>query len=580
MDSLSLGLLGPFHSARDGRSISGLTAGRLRALLAYLAVEADRVHLRQTLADFFFPESSQTEANNQLRYALSNLRTLIGDREASPPFLTITRETLQFNLACHYWLDTELFEALGCEDDAGRLAQAVSVYRGPFLEGVVVDNSEPFEQWMSWRREQYERLMLSILRRLVAQHEQRGDYEQALANARRQLEMDPWLESAHRQVMRALALSGQRGAALSHYHACERVLAEELGAEPEDETNALYERIRLGQLADTQALGQYHVRPPVLTLGPTAPDAPFVGRADELARLDAHLEASIAGRGRVVFVVGGPGGGKTALLNEFAVRTAAMRDDVVIAAGCCSIFGHADDFSYPACQIVNQLVGNREFSCSEFSFDRDDIDSASDGQGDDDSADGDHAFALGSSDLTRTMIEILTEVGPNLLDVYVPVPYLISATNKVERWPRGSGSRDEWIRRLLAVANADSAGQADGRAGVHRYSADGLNLPGGLPSALTVQPASAVDPGHRIPGPAPSSHLAPRQLAVVRHRHPALSSSTGRGRGVLPNPGDWRVPAQRTGCRRTGVSGIGRVCDRPASASTSARGDGATAALR
>ncbi len=44
----------------------------------------------------------------------------------------------------------------------------------------------------------------------------------------------------------------------------------------------------------------------------------FVAREGELARLGGFLEEVLKGQGRVVFVTGGPGRGKTALLDEFA----------------------------------------------------------------------------------------------------------------------------------------------------------------------------------------------------------------------------------------------------------------------
>jgi len=56
--------------------------------------------------------------------------------------------------------------------------------------------------------------------------------------------MEPWREEAHRQLMRILAHSGQRSAALAQYKVCRRILAEELGVEPDAETQALYARIR------------------------------------------------------------------------------------------------------------------------------------------------------------------------------------------------------------------------------------------------------------------------------------------------------------------------------------------------
>ena len=64
--------------------------------------------------------------------------------------------------------------------------------------------------------------------------------------ARRCLQLEPWDEQAHRQVMQALALQGQRSAALAQYEACRKALAEELGVEPEPETTRLYQGIRAG----------------------------------------------------------------------------------------------------------------------------------------------------------------------------------------------------------------------------------------------------------------------------------------------------------------------------------------------
>ncbi|GEM_PF-4922558 len=60
----------------------------------------------------------------------------------------------------------------------------------------------------------------------------------------RQIEIEPYREEAHQQLMRILARSGQRSAALAQYEKCRRILAQELGLEPAQETRALYEHIR------------------------------------------------------------------------------------------------------------------------------------------------------------------------------------------------------------------------------------------------------------------------------------------------------------------------------------------------
>ena len=89
--------------------------------------------------------------------------------------------------------------------------------------------------------------MLQALHRLAAAYQELGEYEVALPHAWRQVEMDPWQESAHRQVMALLALSGQRAAALAQYETCRRLLKAELGTEPSPQTQQLVEQLRSGE---------------------------------------------------------------------------------------------------------------------------------------------------------------------------------------------------------------------------------------------------------------------------------------------------------------------------------------------
>ena len=134
-----------------------------------------------------------------------------------------------------------------------RLAQAVELYRGDFLAGFALPDSAAFEEWALIRREQLHQQALDALDTLATAHERRGDAAALCRYARRQLALEPWREQAHRQLMRGLALSGDRGAALAQYEACRRVLAAELGIEPEVETTALYEQIRTNELRIEQA---------------------------------------------------------------------------------------------------------------------------------------------------------------------------------------------------------------------------------------------------------------------------------------------------------------------------------------
>lgn len=330
MAHLALALLGPFQATLDGLPVEGLTSPRLRALLAYLAVERGREYPREQVASLLWPERPDQEALSALRYALSKLHAALGDRRsagdrrlaadgrAPSPFLLVSRTTIGFNTASDHWLDVAEFEQMTSQDmiglrDLSGLTAAASLYRGPFLHGLSVRDSPTFDGWLLQKDEEYRESMLSVLTRLTHLQMDRGAYAEAARWARRQLELDPYREQAHRQLMLALALGQERSTALIHYETCCRLLAEELGCEPEDATQALYAQIRDGTLrlaepsgrrGDTATRGRGEIAPPGLPVPVSlaeghlsVPASRFVAREQELGRLGSLLEPAQPGRG-------------------------------------------------------------------------------------------------------------------------------------------------------------------------------------------------------------------------------------------------------------------------------------------
>jgi len=325
MVHLSLSLLGPFQVMLGGEPVTGFATDKVRALLAYLAVEAEHPHRREALAGLLWPDWPEDSARNSLRQALFQLRQALGDRDANAPFLLVDRKTVQFNLASDHGLDVETFTTLllacqahshnsleSCELCTQRLGRAAELYKGDFLAEFFLDDSAPFEEWALLKREWLRRQALETFSHLANHYEQRGEYKQAYRYAWRQVEMDPLREEAHRKLMRALALSGQRSAALAQYETCRQALAEDLGVEPADETTALYERIRDGELSReigwrTSAAARLHNLPGQLT--------PFIGREEELAQIAGRLEDPDC---RLLTLIGPGGSGKTRLALQAA----------------------------------------------------------------------------------------------------------------------------------------------------------------------------------------------------------------------------------------------------------------------
>jgi predicted ATPase/DNA-binding SARP family transcriptional activator len=322
MAQLSLSFLGPWQVTQAGEAVTGFRYDKVRALLAYLAVEADRPHRREALIAMLWPEQAELAARNNLRQSLLTLREAIGDRTAAPPYLHTNRTFLQFNRDSDHWTDVATFLELlaacrqhrhrhleSCRLCAQRLEQAATLYRGPFLADFSLPDSVAFEEWATLKREWLHRQAVEALAHLARYYERRGDYQRARQAAWRQLELDPWREETHRLMMRLHMLSGERGAALAQYEQCRQMLADELGVEPESETTALYMQIRDASDEKPIALarlalpaGRRHTLPP--------PATPFVGREAELGAISRQLDEEGC---RLLTLVGPGGVGKTRL---------------------------------------------------------------------------------------------------------------------------------------------------------------------------------------------------------------------------------------------------------------------------
>jgi predicted ATPase len=250
--------------------------------------------------------------------------------------LLITPQTVQLAPGSYY-LDVDEFTALvaacqahrhrkiaHCATCHARLRRAADLYRGDFLAGFLPEDAEPFDEWLILTRERLRRQALAVFAHLARYYEARPDPSLALPYAYRQIAIEPWREDAHRQVMRLLATTGQRPAALAHYETCRRVLRDDLGIEPEGETLALYERIKAGESGSL-----LHPLPPAPR--PNLPQqlTPFIGRDAEVARLTELLDGTDY---RLITLVGQGGAGKTRL----ALQAAAAQEGT-FAAGICFV---------------------------------------------------------------------------------------------------------------------------------------------------------------------------------------------------------------------------------------------------
>ena len=373
MGHLVVNLLGPFEVLLDDSPVTRFESDKVRALLAYLVSEPGKGHRRDMLAGTLWPERPDRAARGNLRHVLANLRKAIADHQADPPFLLITRQTIQFNFDSQAQIDVHRFTNLLDEEPGPyipRLQAATKLYQGNFLEGFFLGDSPFFDEWVLIKREELCRKMVAALAHLSQDHAQSGDLERALSYKRQQVALEPWEERTHQGLMGLLVQVGKYNEALRQYRRCVRALEVELDVSPSPSTTALYEQIRAKRSrvtpAERAAPGAERPAPPSFLGDREAPipykKSVFVARERELAALETHLDQALAGQSRVVFVTGGPGRGKTALVEAFAQRAMRQHPDLLFARGACKAYYGQGDPYQPFNSILKMLTGDVEGS--------------------------------------------------------------------------------------------------------------------------------------------------------------------------------------------------------------------------
>ncbi|MCB0096366.1 MAG: AAA family ATPase, partial [Caldilineaceae bacterium] len=327
-DPLQIQLFGAVQVLYQGQPLK-FRSRKVLALLIYLAVEGG-AHERDKLAALLWPESDQQQGRTALRVTLGRLRQALA---VAGEFIITEGRRIGFDFTQTFELDVQMVDvvttALAAATPPEAMQSALDHLRGEFLEGYSVEDAPDFESWASSQREWWHRRGDELFAAVGRQQLALAHFAAAVDTAIRWTHYAPFNESAHRCLIEAHALNGNRSAAWQAYAVCQQILADELGIDPSPETTALAARVKQGhiprtdrpKMASPPATGQ--AAPAAV---PQSPVIPLVGRAAEYGRLFATYQQAARGALQAAAIVGEAGMGKTrlaeALLDWAALETA------------------------------------------------------------------------------------------------------------------------------------------------------------------------------------------------------------------------------------------------------------------
>jgi DNA-binding SARP family transcriptional activator/tetratricopeptide (TPR) repeat protein len=351
---VEFGVLGPVE-VRVAGQVADAGHPRQRAVLAVLLLDLGRVVPTELLIDRVWGGDPPTSVRNVLYGYVGRLRAVIAD--ATDPEATLARRRGGYVLQARPGqLDLHRFRGLiaqaaaACDEDehtAGLLREALGLWRGSALAGL----DSP---WLRGMRDMLELERAAAILDLNDIRLRQGQHDALISGLAGQAAASPANERLIGQLMLALYRSGQQAGALRWYEQTRQHLADEFGADPGPQLQALHQQILRADrslTAPEPALLSLGAEPgaelcelhrQLLTGDPGSP-APdpaspavaggpgemFIGRTDELTALEAAAATARAGRPAVVLVEGEAGIGKSTLLSRFA---SGLADAMVLRA--------------------------------------------------------------------------------------------------------------------------------------------------------------------------------------------------------------------------------------------------------
>jgi SARP family transcriptional regulator, regulator of embCAB operon len=219
-----------------------------RFVLAYLVTERKRAVTQAELAESLWPEDIPASWALALSAIVSRLRArLAGLGLERSRIIGNAFGCYQFSPPADTWIDLEAaLEGVDAAEGAlvagkpesayGPSLLATTILRRPFLPG---DDGA----WAEGRRSALASALVRALDCRVEALAANNELELALNHAREVVRIEPYRESGYRRLMRMLDRKGDRAEAIRVYLECGRLLKQELGVTPSDETEALYREI-------------------------------------------------------------------------------------------------------------------------------------------------------------------------------------------------------------------------------------------------------------------------------------------------------------------------------------------------
>ena len=246
-------LCGRVTVERGGRVVTGSALGGRQGRLLFAFLGTRRTHPigKGQLTDAIWGAHPPPSADTAINALVSKVRAALRRVGVAKPY-GVESDGGSYGFAgVSAWVDVDAAaNAIDCAEGAVRAGAprdawapanvAATIARQPFLP----DEERP---WIAAQRVHLQRVWRRAVLVLSVVSVSNGEHQLGIQYASEALSAEPYDETACQALMRAQVAAGNRAEALRVYAGCRKLFRDELGAEPSDQTKAVFLSVLRGE---------------------------------------------------------------------------------------------------------------------------------------------------------------------------------------------------------------------------------------------------------------------------------------------------------------------------------------------
>lgn len=243
MPVLSINMLGRTTINYNSEYIESKISTKAIALICYLISNSDKKTSREKLAGYLWADSDEESSKYNLRFCLWSIKRIIHHDEQGEDFIICEKELCYINKNYDFFCDILFLKENERETNLPleQLLKLKTYYAGEFMEGLYVNRSPEFNDFVLFERIVYQNKNVDLLKRILAKYVSMEKHTECIMILKEMLAIDSYNEEFVYTLMETYCKSGNPNGAVDYYQRFEKTLRKNLNVSPSKKLKDLHD---------------------------------------------------------------------------------------------------------------------------------------------------------------------------------------------------------------------------------------------------------------------------------------------------------------------------------------------------